>query len=207
VASPEVGRPANSVAISAQIFQEDRFTARQTIFAWRPQFRFCDAEGKTLAFLRKRVFSWKDEIRVFTDETLSLELLTIRARKIIDWGSAFDVVDSINREKVGSLKRRGWKSLIQSEWLIVDANDLEIGRIVEQSAFMAVMRRFVSNLLWQTYSFEVRGQEVGMARQNLNFFVPKMEADFSSDSGRLLDRRLATAAIVLLMTIEGRQST
>jgi uncharacterized protein YxjI len=204
--SPVLAVSANSVAISAPIFQQDRFTAQQKIFTFTPQFRFCDAQGTTLAFLRKKVFSWKDEIRVFTDESRSLELLTIKARKIIDWGSAFDVTDSVNHEKVGALKRRGWSSFVRSEWLVFDANDQEIGRIVEQSAFKAVVRRLVSNLLPQTYTFEVRGQQVGVAKQNMNFLMPRMEADFSLDPSRLLDRRLATAAIVLLMSVEGRQS-
>jgi hypothetical protein len=185
VASPLLGSSASLPAINAAIFQQDRFVARQKIFAFHPQFRFCDANGNTLAFL---------------------ELLTIKARKIIDWGSSFDVTDSINHQRVGALKRRGWKSLVRSEWLIVDANDQEIGRIVEQSALMAVLRRFLSNLLSQTYIFEIRGQQVGMAKQRLNFLVPRMEADFSADPGRTLDRRLATAAIVLLMSVEGRQS-
>jgi len=206
LASPMWGSSAQSAPISAAIFQQDRFIARQKIFTLSPQFYFLDLDGNTLAFLRKKVFTWKDDIRVFTDETLSMELLTIKARKIIDWGAAFDVTDSINHQKVGVLKRRGWKSLVRAEWTIVDANDQEIGRIQEGSTFLALLRRFITNLVPQSYSFEVRGQQVGSARQKLNFFVPRMEADFSNDPGRTLDRRLATAAIVLLMTVEGRQS-
>lgn len=205
VASPTVNSSANAATISVPIFQQDRLTARQKIFALTPQFHFCDRDGRTLAYLRKKPFSWKDEIRVFTDETRSLELLNIKARKIVDWGSAFDVTDSINHQKVGTLKRRGWRSLLRSEWLIADATEQEIGRIVESSAVMAVMRRLISNLLSQTYIFEVHGQPVGMAKQKFSFFVPRMEADFSADSDRMLDRRLATAAIVLLMSVEGRQ--
>lgn len=193
-------------AISAPVFQQDRFIARQKAFTLKAQFYFEDLSGNTLAFLQKKVFTWKDEIRVFTDESLTMELLSIKARKIIDWGSAFDVVDSINHQPVGALKRRGWKSLLRAEWTLVDVGDQEIGRIRESSAFMAFLRRFVTNLLPQTYTFEVRGREVGRAKQRLNFFVPRIEADFSSDPGRTLDRRLAMAAIVLLMSVEGRQS-
>lgn len=193
-------------SINAPVFQQDRFIARQKAFTWKAQFYFEDSNGNALAFLQKKVFTWKDEIRVFTDESLTMELLSIKARKIIDWGSAFDVTDSINHQLVGVLKRRGWKSLLRAEWILVDAGDQEIGRIRESSAFMAFLRRFVTNLLPQIYTFEVRGQEVGRAKQRLNFFVPRMEADFSSDPGRILDRRLALAAIVLLMSVEGRQS-
>lgn len=205
MASPVLGSPGKLAPISAPIFQHDRFTAHQRIFTFKPQFHFRDIGGSTLAFVQKKVFSWKDEIRIFTDETHSMELLTVKARKIIDWGAAFDVTDSINHQNAGTLKRRGWKSLVRSEWIIADPNGQEIGRIRENSTFLAFLRRLLSNLLPQTYSFEVLGQQVGRARQKLNFFVPRMEADFSTDLQRLLDRRLAVAAVVLLMTMEGRQ--
>jgi hypothetical protein len=207
MASPFVGTAAKTAVISAPVFQQDRFVARQKIFSLTPQFHFLDLNGNSLAFLRKKVFTWKDEIRVFTDETQTMELLYIKARKIIDWGTAFDVTDSVNHQKVGALKRRGWKSLVRKEWMIQDANDQEIGRLLEDSLFLATIRRYVTNLIPQSYSFEIGGRQVGTARQNWNVFAPKMEVDFSSDPERKFDRRLAAAAIVLLMAVEGRQSS
>ncbi|HKV94192.1 MAG TPA: hypothetical protein VJW20_16710 [Candidatus Angelobacter sp.] len=205
MATPGVSAPGVQTAITAAVFQQDSFLARQKIFSLAPCFYIQDHMGNALAFLRKKVFSWKDDIRVFTDETQSLELLNIKARKIIDWGTAFDVTDSINHQKVGALKRRGWKSVLRKEWIIMDALDQEIGRIEEDSMFLALMRRFVLALIPQTYTFELGGQPMGTAKQNWNLFTPKMHVDFSSDPGKRLDRRLAVAAVVLLMAVEGRQ--
>src|SRR5215469_18883340 len=175
MASPILGTTASTGSISAPIFQQDRFFARQRIFSFSPQFFFLDANGNTLAFLRKKVFTWKDEIRVFTDETQSLELLHIKARKIIDWGTAFDVTDSINHQKVGALKRRPWKSLLRKEWIIMDSSDQEIGAVREDSMILALFRRFITALLPQSYSFEIAGELVGTAEQNWNLFAPKMQ--------------------------------
>jgi hypothetical protein len=207
MASPYAGTAVKTAAIAAPVFQQDRFIARQKIFSFVPQFRFLDLNGNSLAFLRKKVFTWKDEIRVFTDESQAMELLYIKARKIIDWGTAFDVTDSINHQKVGALKRRAWKSLLRKEWIILDENDQEIGKVQEDSMFLATIRRYVTNIIPQSYSFEIGGQSVGAARQNWNFFAPKMEVDFSIDPDKKFDRRLAAAAIVLLMAVEGRQSS
>lgn len=206
MASPTVGTTATTAPISAAIFQQDRFLARQRIFTLTPQFYFYDFNGNTLAFLRKKVFTWKDEIRIFTDQTQSMEVLHIKARKIIDWGTAFDVTDSINHQKVGALKRQAWKSLVRKEWTILDANDQEMGRIQEDSLFLATVRRYLTNIIPQSYTFEIHGHQVGIATQNWNLFAPKMEVDFSGDPTRLLDRRMVAAAIVLLMAVEGRQS-
>ena len=205
MATPGVTAPGVQPAIAAAIFQQDSFVARQKVFSWAPCFYVQDHLGNALAFLRKKVFTWKDDIRAFTDESQSLELLHIRARKIIDWGAAFDVSDSINNQKVGVLKRQGWKSILRKQWIIMDALDQEIGRIREDSAALAFVRRFVTALLPQSYTFELRGQAVGTATQNWNLFAPRMSVDFTADPGKQLDRRLAVAAVVLLMAVEGRQ--
>ncbi len=205
MATPGANAPGVQTAIAAAVFQQDSFIARQKIFSLAPCFYIQDHLGNALAFLRKKVFTWKDEIRVFTDETQSLELLHIKARKIIDWGTAFDVTDSINRQKVGVLKRKGWKSVLRKEWLIMDVLDQEIGRIQEDSMMLALVRRFLLAIIPQTYTFEITGQAVGTAEQNWNLFAPKMRVDFSGDPGKRLDRRLAVAAVVLLMAVEGRQ--
>ncbi len=205
MATPGMNAPATRPAIAAAIFQQDAFVARRKIFSLAPCFFVQDQAGNALAFLRKKIFTLKDEIRVYTDETQSLELLNIKARRIIDWGTAFDVTDSINRQKVGALKRRGWKSLVRKEWIVMDALDQEIGMIREDSMMLAFVRRFLTNLLPQTYTFEIGGQQVGTAGQNWNFFAPKMHVDFTADPAKRLDRRLLVAAVVLLMAVEGRQ--
>src|SRR5947209_15738090 len=184
MATPGLGAAAQSApAISAAIFQQDCFSARQKIFTFVPRFYFYDLQGNALAFLRKKVFTLKDEIRVFTDETQAMELLYIKARKIIDWGTAFDVTDSINHQRVGALKRRAWKSLIRKEWTIMDANDQEIGGIQEDSVFLATVRRYLINVIPQSYTFEIKGRQIGSATQNWNFFAPRMNVAFLGDAG------------------------
>jgi uncharacterized protein YxjI len=191
--------------ISAAIFQQDSFVVRRKIFSFAPRLYIRDLNGSALAFVRQKFFTVRDDIRIFTDETQSFELLRIKGRNIIEFGAAFDVTDSLNGQKVGVLKRRGWKSLLRSEWHILDSLDQEIGKIREDSAFLAAIRRLVLRILPQSFTFEVDGQVVGTAIQNWNIFAPTMTVDFTSDPGRRLDRRLLLAAIILLMTVEKNQ--
>lgn len=201
--------PATGVAaarartpVTAEIFQQDCFVARQKIFSLAPKFTFYDEAGSVLAFLRKKVFTWKDDIRVFTDPTQSFELLRIRGRKIIDFGASFDVTDSLTGEKAGVLRRRGWKSLLRAEWDVLDASDVEVGKIREDSPLLAILRRLLGHLIPQGYTFESHGMIVGTAQRTWNFLVPTMRVDFSGDPRKSLDRRLVVAAVVLLMTVE-----
>lgn len=164
-----------------------------------PRFYFCDSNGNTLAFLPRKAFGWKEEIRLFTDETLSLELLSIKASRITDKGVAFEVADSINHQKAGALQRSGWSWLVAAEWTIHDADNQQIGKILERSIFLG---RIFPSLFPRSYVFEVQGQPVGRVREKPALIAPRMDADFSIDSGRMLDRRLATAAIVLMLAVE-----
>jgi len=200
------GEPMGSPTLAASVFAHDRYWARKKFFTlFSPKFYFYDEQGGLMAFVKQKAFKLREDISVYGDEEMSRELLHIRARRIIDWSSAYDVIDSLTQQKVGALKRKGWRSIVRDEWIVMDANDAEIGRIREDSTALALLRRFVTALIPQDYSFTVRGRPIGSAKQNLNFFLPKMAVDFSQDPMRELDRRIGLAAVVLLMAIEGRQ--
>jgi len=194
--------PKSSLGINAAVFQQDYFLARRKVFSFAPKLYIWDQVGNTLAFVRQKVFALRDDVRVFTDETQSFELLRIKGRNIIDFGAAFDVTDSLNDQKVGVLKRRGWKSLLRAEWDILDALDQEIGKIREDSALLAIIRRFVGRIIPQGYTFELGGEAIGTARQSWNIFAPTMTVDLTTDPAKRLDRRLVVAAIMLLMSVE-----
>ena len=189
----------------AAAFNHDRFHARAKVFDISPKFFFYDLQGQKIGFLKQKLFKLKEDIRLYGDETMAQELLTIKARKILDISTVYDVTDSSSQQKVGALKRRGMKSILRDEWMILDASDLEIGRIREDSAALALVRRFLTNIIPQKYQFEAGGQMVGTARQRWNPFVLKMDVDVSADTSRRLDRRLVAAAIVLLLAVEGKQ--
>jgi uncharacterized protein YxjI len=197
--------PTGSAGINPTIFQQDFFVARRKIFSFAPTLYIWDREGRTLAFVRQKFFSLRDDVRVFTDETQSFELLRIKGRNIVDFGAAFDVIDSLNNQKVGVLKRRGWKSLLRAEWHIMDSLDQEIGRIQEDSPLLATVRRLVFRFIPQNFTFEMGGQVVGTAKQSWNIFAPTMTVDFTTDPGKRLDRRLLIAATMLLMSVEKNQ--
>ena len=197
--------PRLAAGINPTIFQQDFFVARRKIFSFAPKLYVWDQNGDTLAFVRQKFFTMRDDVRIFTDENQSFELLRIKGRNIIDFGAAFDVIDSLNGHKAGVLKRRGWKSLMRAEWIILDALDQEIGTIREDSAMLAAIRRLIFKFVPQNFTFEMGGQVVGTAQQNWNLFAPTMTVDFTTDPGKRLDRRLVVAAMTLLLTVEKNQ--
>ena len=133
------------------------------------------------------------------------ELLAIHARKVLDISATYDVTDSRTGERVGAIQRKGMRSLLRDEWILRDAADQEIGLVREDSMGLALLRRFLTNLVPQRFDIQVMGQKVATVRQNFNPFVLKLTVDFTLDPTGLLDRRLGLAAVLLLCAVEGRQ--
>jgi uncharacterized protein YxjI len=186
-------------------FANDRFLVRKKVLQiFGGSFHIFDTAGQLLFYSQMKAFKLKEDIRLYTGEDMGTEVLTIKARQIVDFSAAYDVVDSQKQEKVGVLKRKGFKSVFRDEWIVMDANDREIGLIQEDSMALALLRRVI-NLIPQTYHGEINGTRVCKFQQNFNPFVMKITVDFSEDKRQLLDRRLGIAAAILLCAIEGKQ--
>lgn len=167
-------------------------------------FEVFDPSGQVVLYSQMKAFKLKEDIRIFTGQDMQTEVISIQARQILDFSSAYDVVDSEKKEKVGVLKRKGLKSMFKDEWIIMDANDRELGLIKEDNLALALVRRTIG-IVPQTYHGEIHGTSVCKFKQNFNPFVMKITVDFSEDSRNLLDRRLGIAAGILLCAIEGKQ--
>ncbi|MFQ5664188.1 MAG: hypothetical protein ACE5HL_10185 [Terriglobia bacterium] len=187
-------------------FSLDQYRARRKVWTlFTPKFHIYGPVGQLVAYVEQKAFKLKEDITVFADEQKRQPLLNIQARQILDFSAAYDVVDVTRGEKVGALRRRGWKSILKDEWIVLNAVEQEIGRIQEDSALLATLRRFLTNLIPQHYHVRIDGQEIGTISQRFNPFVLHYDVDLRADTGRRLDRRLALAAVVLLQAIEGRQ--
>lgn len=190
-----------------QMFQHTSYLVRKKILKLLGgAFHIYDPSGKVVFYSKQKAFKLKDEIKVYTGEDMQTEVLTIQARNIIDFSAVYDVFDAVENKKVGALKRKGMKSMLKDEWIIMDEENKEIGFIQEDSALLALIRRFVINLIPQKYHGMVNGKKVCIFKQNFNPFVIKINLDFSMDANGLLDRRLGIAGAILLCAIEGKQS-
>ncbi len=202
--------PAHSPPPISGPFSHTQYTVRRKVFKFLGgAFHIYDAVGQVIGYSKLKAFKLREDIRLYTDDSMSRELLVIQARQIIDFGASYDVFDPQQQVKVGALRRRGWKSIFKDEWLILDAFDREIGKIQEESTFKALVRRFVeaaSLLMPQKYSVSVGGFEVATFKQNFNPFVYKLKVDLTPDIHGQLDRRLAVAAGLLMAAIEGKQN-
>jgi hypothetical protein len=189
-------------------FQFDHYYLRRQVLSLTGKIRLYTPEGDLVLYCQQKMFRLKEDIRAYSDESLTQELLFIQARTIIDFSAAYDVFDSGYGTKVGVLRRKGWRSVMRDEWEVLNAEDQPLGVLWEDNASRALMRRlFAGRLLPQDYDLLIGDQRVADLRQRFNLLRYEMDLDFGMDTNHLLDRRLGIAAALLLAIIEGRQDS
>ncbi|MBN2224229.1 MAG: hypothetical protein JW765_06100 [Deltaproteobacteria bacterium] len=188
-------------------FHFDSYLLKRQFFALTGKLRLYNPQGMLVLYVEQKLLKFKEDIRVYGDEAKTREILLIKARTIIDFYAAYDVIDPAEGRKVGALRRKGLKSMVRDEWDVLDENDRPIGRLWEDSIGRALLRLMIFGaLLPQDYDMAVGDTRVAVCKQRFNPFVYQMDIDFGMDTGRRLDRRLGTAAAMLLAVIEGRQN-
>ncbi|MEW6028013.1 MAG: hypothetical protein ACOYZ8_15180 [Chloroflexota bacterium] len=189
-------------------FSQNYYLLKRQVFALTGKFRFYDQNENLLMFSEQKMFRLREDIRVFADESKAQELLTIKARQIIDFSAAYDVIDSTSGQKVGVLRRKGWQSMLRDEWEVLDASDQPLGLLFEDSMGLALLRRFLlGSLLPQNYDITFGNERVADLRQRFNIFRYELEIDLNMAVSRRIDPRLAIAAGILLAVVEGKQSS
>jgi uncharacterized protein YxjI len=207
---PPPVRSSSAMSGVATVFQQPQYMVRRKIFKLLGgAFHVYDLQQQQVyAYSKMKAFKLKEDIRLYTGEDMSAELLTIKARSVIDLGATYDVHDP-RHGKVGALRRKALKSFIRDEWTILDPSDREVGLIQEDSTGLAIIRRVIdlaSIFIPQKYVVTIQGREVATFQQNFNPFVYKLVVDLSGDQAGLLDRRIALAGAILMAAIEGKQS-
>ncbi len=188
------------------LVNQDRYLAKKKIFSmFGNKFYVFDTQENLCFFVHQKAFKLKEAITVYRDEGKQHPVMTIQARSIMDFSGTYDVTDVQTGQVVGALKRQGLKSMLRDEWHMFDANGTQIGTVMEDSMALAMIRRFLSNLVPQGFTVTVNGQEAATFQQNFNPFVAKYDIDLSRAEQCGLDKRLAVASVVLLLAIEGKQ--
>jgi uncharacterized protein YxjI len=187
-------------------FQSDRYLLKKQVFALTGILRIYNPQDQLVLFCQQKFLKLKEDIRIYTDESKNRELLNIQARQIIDFSAYYDVFDSQYTTKVGGLRRKGFRLMLQDEWEVLDPQEQLIGVLKEDSLNQALLRRFLlGKLLPQNYDLNIGSERAADYKQRFHLFRYELEIDFQMDAEKKLDHRLGLAAAILLAIIEGRQ--
>lgn len=187
----------------SSLWVQNQYVIRKKVMTIGNKYWIEDITGTILGFCKQKIMKLKEDIRIYTDESLSNELFRIQQQQIFDvWGN-FSVIDSASTSILGYVKREIWSEIGRDAWDVQNAHQQSIGRIIEKSLGRALTRKFVpmGGLLPEKMQLELNGQVVAEINQEFKiigdiwslscFQVPP---DF--------DRRVLLACMILMGTIE-----
>ena len=195
----------------AHLFDSDGYMVRQKVMKiLGEEFHIYSDESMNslIGYSKMAALKLKEDIRLYSDESKSSELLIIKQKGILDFTGGFTIVDGQTGESLGTLRRKGMKSILRDSWVLIDDGGNEIGTLGEESGGLALIRRFIPYLTIifpQQFHLRVNGAKGAVKyTQKMNPFVHKMSVTGVKSSG--VDPRIAAAAAILLIAIEGRQT-
>ena len=167
-----------------------------------------DSQTELLGYCELKAFKLKEDIRIYTDEKKTTELISIKARSILDFSAGYDVVDAQSGSSLGTFKRKGMKSLFKDTYILLDQQDQEYAELSEDSGLLGLIRRFVpfANILIPQI-FHLRGNDGGSSveyTQKMNPIVQRLTVTGAQSGG--FDPRVVLAGGMLLAAIEGKQN-
>jgi uncharacterized protein YxjI len=170
--------------------------------------------GEPLAFVEQKRFKFKEDIRFYTDESKTQELLRIKARQAFDPRATYDVTDDLGN-KIGAIQKVFGASLLRSTYRILGKDGEELAITTEKSMPIALLRRAVgfipyidniSDWLPIPYHFVFKDGEKVIGQNTRQTFKIRdnYTIDMTADPGRILDRRLVLAIAVGMDALQAR---
>ena len=162
-------------------------------------FRVFTGDGQLIMYIQHPLLKLREEFMVYADEAKTRALLRVKSRQVIAINFCFDVADAQDGRLLGSVQKKGLRSILRDKFIILDPLGLEIGYAEEQGA--ALLRRFFP-LLTSKHAIFVNGQQVAFIRQRFRFFTKEFEVDLQQSS---VDPRFVLAVALLALMAEARR--
>ncbi|MFG0258092.1 MAG: hypothetical protein ACF8GE_09345 [Phycisphaerales bacterium JB043] len=170
-------------------------------------FHIYDATGTLVGYCKQKAFRIKEDIRIYTDESLNDELMRISTQSVLDIAGLY-MVSIPDAGPIGGYRRKAMKSMVRDTWEVVDPEGSHIATIQEDSGFKAIARRIndgLSTLMPQKYLLtSLDNTHVATYQRRFNPFIHKLDVTIHNPTPDL-DPLLLIAGGCLLSAIEGRQ--
>lgn len=180
------------------------------IIALAPQLAVTDANGNLIAYIKQKLFKLKEAVTVFEDEQQRQPLFNLKADRVIDFSARYHFTDQQGLA-VGSVKRKGMRSLWKAEYDIFDGETTAM-RIREENGWVKVLDGLFGELpvvgIFSGYVFHpaylvsyLDGPVVMRMEKQPAFFEGKFKieklAELNAD-----DERRALLSLIMMILLE-----
>ena len=108
-------------------------------------FTATNADKKTVAYIKQKMFKFKEDVSVFENETKTKVLYKIKADKWIDFSAGYAFTND-NGEALGKIGRKGWSSLWKAHYQIFDKHQQHKFTVREENAWVKVLDGLIGQI-------------------------------------------------------------
>lgn len=168
-----------------------------------------DINGKTIAYVKQKLFKLKEAITVYDNENKTNVNYKINADKWIDFSAAYSISDSKGNE-IGKIVRKGWASLWKAEYELIDQHKQIQYHIREENGWVKVFDSLLGEIpilgMLTGYFFNptykvtnLKNEIVIRLKKESSFFGRKFEIikllDFDNDD----DERIILGLMMMIL--------
>src|SRR5687768_7535937 len=115
------------------------------LIALASQIYVRDSDGQLLGYVKQKLLKLKEDINVFADESQSLVLYNIKADRVLDFSARYTFRDG-SGNVIGSIKRKGMRSIWRANYEIFNAAEHHEASISEESGWIKVFDSLVGEV-------------------------------------------------------------
>ena len=168
-----------------------------------------DANGRTVAFVKQKLFKLKEDISIYSDESKTDLQYKIKADRWIDFSAAYSITYADGTE-LGKIARKGWRSLWKAKYLLIDQHQKEQFTIEEENGWVKVWDNLLSEIpilgMLTGYLFNpsyavtnLNGKKVARLKKQASFFGRKFEITKLGDIDNDDDERVMLGLMMMVL--------
>ncbi len=172
-------------------------------------FNATDATGKNIAYVRQKMFKFKEDIEVFNDESRTKVNYRIKADRWLDFSAAYAFYDENNME-LGKIVRKGWRSIWKASYEIIDQNKKHQYNISEEKAWVKVWDSLLGEVpvlgMFTGYFFnpsyivaDLNGREIVRLKKMSSFFGKEFEVSLLGPIDNDDDDRILLSLMMMIL--------
>lgn len=118
---------------------------RFKLFALAPQIYVQDATGADVCYVKQKLFRLREKVEVYTNSSRQQLLCTIAADRVIDFSANYNFRTPDGRP-IGSVRRRGLRSIWKAHYQVLDGAGQPEFEIHEINPFAKVMDSIIGEI-------------------------------------------------------------
>ena len=162
-------------------------------------FRVITADGQMFMYVEHPLLKLREEFMVYADDSKTRPLLRVKSKQVIAINFSYEIMDAQTGAVLGSVQKKGLRSIVRDKFIIFGPNGEEIGYAEEQGA--SLLRRFFP-ILTSKHAIFAAGQQIAYIKQKFRFFTKEFTVDTQPSQ---LEPHFVLAVALLALIAEARR--